>query len=116
VVTYSLVKTASDEAGDSQLAREAQWLRELADVRSLEGQLPRLLDEGTNDQGRRFLVASVAQGWVKPEPSPPAMNAPSRTWRARWLHRLQVSGLPGQISQSLPGSRRLPGGDLETLR
>jgi hypothetical protein len=63
VVTYSLVKTASDEAGDRQLAREAQWLRELADVRSLEGQLPRLLDEGTNVQGRRFLVMSVAQGW-----------------------------------------------------
>jgi len=35
VVTYSLVKTASDEAGDRQLAHEAQWLRELADVRSL---------------------------------------------------------------------------------
>jgi len=62
VVNYSLVKTAADELGDRQLAREAQWLRELADVRELDGQVPRLLDEGTNAEGRRFLVMSVAQG------------------------------------------------------
>jgi hypothetical protein len=62
VVTYSLVKTAADELGDRELAREARWLRELADVRSLEGQVPRLLDEGTNGEGRRFIVMSVAQG------------------------------------------------------
>ena len=62
MVSYSLVKTAADEHGDRQLAREAQWLRELSGVRELEGQLPRLLDEGTNAQGRRFIVVSVAQG------------------------------------------------------
>jgi hypothetical protein len=62
VVHYSLVKTAADELGDRQLAREAQWLRELAAVRSLEGQVPQLLDEGRNAAGRRFLVMSVAQG------------------------------------------------------
>jgi hypothetical protein len=61
-VSYSLVKTAIDELGERQLAREAQWLRELAEVRELEGQVPRLLDEGRNAEGRRFLVMSVAQG------------------------------------------------------
>jgi len=62
VVHYSLVKTAADDLGDRQLAREAQWLRELAAERSLEGQVPRLLEEGRNAAGRRFLVMSVAQG------------------------------------------------------
>jgi hypothetical protein len=62
VVHYSLVKTAADERGDRELAREAQWLRELAAVRDLEGQVPRLLEEGRNAKGRRFLVMSVAQG------------------------------------------------------
>ncbi len=62
MVTYSLVKTAADEPGDRQLAREALWLRELAEVRELEGQVPRLLGEGMNEQGRRYLVMTVAQG------------------------------------------------------
>ena len=61
-VNYALVKTAVDALGDQEIAREAQWLRELAGVRSLEGQVPRLLDEGTNAEGRRYLVMSVAQG------------------------------------------------------
>jgi hypothetical protein len=56
----SLVKTATDEDGDRRLTREAQWLRELAEVPSLEGQVPRLLDEGMRD-GRRFLVVSLPQ-------------------------------------------------------
>jgi hypothetical protein len=58
---YSLVKTSVDENGDRQLAREARWLRELEAVSSLEGQLPRLLDEGTDAGGRRYLVMSIAQ-------------------------------------------------------
>jgi hypothetical protein len=62
MVTYSLVKTATDEPGDHQLAREAVWLRELAGVPDLDGQVPRLLQEGLNAQGRRFLVVTVAQG------------------------------------------------------
>jgi hypothetical protein len=62
MVTYSLVKTAADEPGDRQLAREALWLRELSGIRELDGQVPRLLDEGLNAQGRRFLVMTVAQG------------------------------------------------------
>jgi hypothetical protein len=57
----SLVKTATDEKGDRRLVREAQWLRELAGIASLEGQVPRLLEEGWRE-GRRFLVVSLAQG------------------------------------------------------
>jgi hypothetical protein len=62
MVTYSLVKTAADERGDHQLLREALWLRELAEVRELDGQVPRLLDEGVNGEGRVYLVMTVAQG------------------------------------------------------
>jgi hypothetical protein len=62
MVTCSLVKTAADEPGDRQLAREALWLRELEEVRELEGQVPRLLDQGVNAQGRCYLVMTVAQG------------------------------------------------------
>jgi hypothetical protein len=56
----SLVKTAVDESGDRLLAREARWLRELEAVPSLEGQIPRLLDEGIAENGRRFLVLGIA--------------------------------------------------------
>jgi hypothetical protein len=56
----SLTKTAVDERGDRLLAREARWLRELEAVPELEGQIPRLLDEGTAADGRRYLVVSVA--------------------------------------------------------
>jgi hypothetical protein len=57
---FSLVKTAVDERGDRILAREARWLRELESVSELDGQVPRLLDEGTDPDGRRFLVMSIA--------------------------------------------------------
>ncbi|HEV7478582.1 MAG TPA: hypothetical protein VGO02_12690 [Burkholderiales bacterium] len=60
----SLVKAATDESGDRRLEREAQWLRELAGVESLEGQVPRLLEEGWRD-GHRYLVLSLAQAAVQ---------------------------------------------------
>ena len=44
---YRLVKTATDAAAAKRLAREALWLRELGEVESLEGQLPRLIEQGT---------------------------------------------------------------------
>ena len=56
----SLTKTAVDESGDRLLAREARWLRELEAVRELEGQVPRLIEEGTAADGRRYLVVSLA--------------------------------------------------------
>lgn len=55
----SLVKNAVDAATDELLAREAHWLRELQDVRALEGQIPRLLEEGVGADGHRFLVLGL---------------------------------------------------------
>src|SRR5437764_5214621 len=58
-VSFGLVKTAADEAADALLARESRWLRELERVDTLEGQVPRVLDEGTSTNGRRYLVISM---------------------------------------------------------
>jgi hypothetical protein len=57
---YSLVKTATDRTSGLALAREAQWLRELEQVSELEGQVPRLLEEGTDLDGRHYLRISIA--------------------------------------------------------
>jgi hypothetical protein len=54
-----LVKTARDAESAKRLAREALWLRELARVPDLEGQLPRLLEEGTDAAGRPYLVVGI---------------------------------------------------------
>jgi len=58
-VSFGLVKTAADDAADALLAREARWLHELEEVRELEHQVPRLLEEGTNQAGRRYIVISM---------------------------------------------------------
>ncbi|HYD56381.1 MAG TPA: hypothetical protein VEB41_05695 [Burkholderiales bacterium] len=55
----SLVKHAVDEATDQLLVREARWLRELGEVEELQGQMPRLMEEGTGADGRRFLVLAL---------------------------------------------------------
>src|SRR6267378_599297 len=47
------------ERAERHLAREARWLRELEEVRELEGQVPRVLEEGTSAGGRRYLVISM---------------------------------------------------------
>ena len=60
---HRLVKTAVDATADAVIAREAQWLRELEEVGELEGQVPRLLEEGTDPRGRRYLVMSTAPGY-----------------------------------------------------
>jgi hypothetical protein len=54
-----LVKTANDAISAARLAREAVWLRELGEVSSLEGQLPRLIEEGTDGTGRPYLVLGI---------------------------------------------------------
>jgi len=59
-VNLSIVKTATDARTNAALAREAQWLRELEAIPELEGQVPRLLEEGTRSTGHRYLVLSVA--------------------------------------------------------
>jgi len=57
-----LVKTATDARTAQRLAREALWLRELGEVRALEGQLPRLIEQGTDAGGRPYLVIGVPPG------------------------------------------------------
>jgi hypothetical protein len=54
-----VVKTAVDERAGRRLQREARWLRELESVAELDGQVPRLLDEGTDADGRAYLVVSA---------------------------------------------------------
>ncbi|HEV3010353.1 MAG TPA: phosphotransferase, partial [Burkholderiales bacterium] len=54
-----LVKTAKGAEAAKRLAREALWLRELARVRSLEGQLPRLIEQGTDASGWPYLVIGI---------------------------------------------------------
>ena len=56
-----LIKTATDATAAKRLAREALWLRELGEVPSLEGQLPRLLEEGIDAQGRPFLTIGIQE-------------------------------------------------------
>jgi aminoglycoside phosphotransferase (APT) family kinase protein len=103
VVNYSLVKSAADELGDRQLAREAQWLRELAQVRELDGQVPRLLDEGVNGEGRRFLVMSVAQGTGETRAFTPGHERfLASLGKARFRSTdFEVSGCCEQLNQSL---------------
>jgi aminoglycoside phosphotransferase (APT) family kinase protein len=103
VVNYSLVKSAADALGDRQLAREAQWLRELAQVRELDGQVPRLLDEGVNEEGRRFLVMSVAQGTGETRAFTPGHERfLASLGKARFRSiDFEVSGCCEQLNQSL---------------
>ena len=103
MVNYSLVKSAADALGDRQLAREAQWLRELAQVRELDGQVPRLLDEGVNEEGRRFLVMSVAQGTGETRAFTPGHERfLASLGKARFRSiDFEVSGCCEQLNQSL---------------
>jgi len=57
-----LVKTAVDERAGRLLRREAKWLRELESVHELDGQVPRVLDEGTDPDGRPYLVVTASPG------------------------------------------------------
>ena len=103
MVTYSLVKTAADDVGDRQLAWEAQWLRELAGVTSLEGQVPRLIDEGLNDAGRRYIVMSVTQGTGETRAFTPGHERfLASLGKARFRSTdFEVSGCAEQLSRSL---------------
>jgi hypothetical protein len=57
-----LRKTATDAEAARRLAREALWLRELAGVKSLDGQVPRLIEQGTDAAGRHYLVLGIQPG------------------------------------------------------
>ncbi|HXU42584.1 MAG TPA: phosphotransferase [Burkholderiales bacterium] len=62
-----LVKTAVNERASRLLQREARWLRELESFAELEGQVPRVLDEGTDADGRRYLVMSAVPAGRSPQ-------------------------------------------------
>jgi hypothetical protein len=55
-----MAKIAEDSDGDALIAREVRWLQELAAMRALRGQVPRLLECGTLADGRRYLVTTVS--------------------------------------------------------
>ena len=57
-----LVKTAVDARSGRLLQREAKWLRELESVPELDGQVPRVLDEGTDAEGHAYLVMTALPG------------------------------------------------------
>jgi len=58
-LSFGLVKTAADEQAAAALEREARWLRELEEVSTLRGQVPRVIEEGTSSEGRRYLMISM---------------------------------------------------------
>ena len=57
---FALAKIAMGHRADDAVQCEAGWLRTVAQVPEVLGQVPRLLGEGTTDGGRRYLVTSVA--------------------------------------------------------
>src|SRR5918999_1625167 len=57
-----LVKTARDADAARRLSREALWLCELGRVQSLEGQLPRLIEQGVDSAGWPYLVIGIQPG------------------------------------------------------
>lgn len=57
-----LVKTATDADTARRLARETLWLRELNEVKSLEGQVPRLIESGTDAKGMPYVVLAIQPG------------------------------------------------------
>ena len=115
---YSLLKTATDERSTLTLAREAQWLRELEAVPELEGQVPRVLDEGVDSAGRRFLRVSIApaQGETRAFTSDHARflaNLGKARFRAA---DFEVSGCCRWLQKSLQESAGvLDGSELATL-
>ncbi|HET7364549.1 MAG TPA: hypothetical protein VFJ70_13355 [Burkholderiales bacterium] len=58
-LSFGLVKRAADEAAERLLAREARWLRELEEVESLDGQVPRVLEEAPSPAGCSYIVISM---------------------------------------------------------
>lgn len=56
----ALAKIAVGHRADAVVEAEAGWLRAIGEVPEVEGQVPRLLREGTTEAGRRFLVTSMA--------------------------------------------------------
>lgn len=58
----ALAKVAMAQSADPLVNGEARWLKELAGLRPLAGQVPRLVAEGATLSGRRYLVTTLAPG------------------------------------------------------
>jgi hypothetical protein len=56
----AFAKVAMAQSADAKVAAEAGWLGQLAAMRRLAGQVPRLVAEGATRNGRRYLVTTVA--------------------------------------------------------
>lgn len=56
----ALAKVAMVASADRMVTLEAGWLRTIAEIGNLDGQVPRLLATGTALSGRRFLVTTLA--------------------------------------------------------
>lgn len=56
----ALAKVAMVPSADRMVTIEANWLKDLADLHNLTGQVPRLLAEGAALNGRRYLVTTLA--------------------------------------------------------
>jgi hypothetical protein len=115
---FGLVKTAADEQAEALLAREARWLRALESVRELEGQVPRVLDEGTSAVGHRYLVVSMlpAGGETRAFTAGHARFL-SQLGRARFrVAEFEVSGTGQWLQSSLARAREFATrGEVRTL-
>jgi hypothetical protein len=50
------------QSADARVSAEARWLKDLAGVRGLADQVPRLVAEGVTRNGRRYLITTLAPG------------------------------------------------------
>ena len=117
-LSFGLVKTAADEQADALLAREARWLRELEAVEELDGQVPRVLEEGTDPGGRRYHVISMlpAHGETRAfTPDHARFLASLRKARFRAVD-FEVSGTCQWMQRSLAEAREFASpGAMQTL-
>lgn len=95
----ALAKVAMTQSADPMVRAEAKWLRELAGLRPLAGQVPRLVTEGATLSGRRYLVTTLAPGTGQSS----ALTAA----HARFLEALGRARLDSQSFGSSPCFRYL---------
>jgi hypothetical protein len=58
----AFAKVAMAQSADARVSAEARWLKELAGVRGLADQVPRLVAEGVTRNSRRYLITTLAPG------------------------------------------------------